>query len=223
MPPPRTAEAARVVERVSTAHGELVLRQAGTDFEIISNGVFLMDTRDGRSERLLVTSALAACRAAAPRILIGGLGAGFSLAAAAREASVAAIDVVEISPEIIRWHGSYLRDITALAWADPRVRVINADIAEWLAQRPGGYDVICLDVDNGPGWTVRDANRALYGDGGLDRLRAALSQGGTLAVWSAAADPKFEDRLRRRLTAVQTRQVPVARGEPDVIYLANRP
>lgn len=224
MPEPdrRAAEPTRVVERVRTRHGELVLRQAGPDFEIISNGVFLMDTRDGRSERLLVRAGLGRCTSPAPRVLIGGLGVGFSLAAAVSQAA-AAIDVLEISPDIIRWHGTHLRHITAAAWGDPRVRVIRGDILAWLAGPAGRYDVICLDVDNGPGWTVREANQELYADSGLALLRAALSPGGSLAVWSAAAAPEFERRLRRHFGGVRPLRVPVPRGEPDVVYTAARP
>jgi spermidine synthase len=210
-----------VLERVVSGHGEIALRQSGADFEIISNGTFLMDTRDGRSERLLVREALAGCASPAPRILIAGLGVGFSLAEAVDRAGAAAIDVIEISPEIIRWHGSYLRHIAAAAWADARVTVINADVVPWLAHVREPYDAICLDVDNGPGWTVRDANQALYGDEGLGRLRAALTPGGSVAVWSAAAAPGFERRLRRHFTGVRACRVPVARGEPDVVYVAN--
>ena len=211
-----------MLERVESARGELALRQSGGHFEIISNGVFLMDTRDGRSERLLVDLAVAGCSAAAPRILIGGLGVGFSLAAAVAHAAAAAIDVVEISPEIIRWHDTYLRHIAAAAWADPRVSVLNADFVAWLGQRPGPYDAICLDIDNGPSWTVHDANQALYSGGGLGRLHAALSPGGCVTVWSASAEPAFEARLRRCFASVEVRRLPVARGEPDVIYAATR-
>ena len=89
--------ASRVLERVATRRGELVLRRSGTEFEIISNGVFLMDTRDGRSERLMVTAALARCPATAPEVLICGLGVGFALAEAVSQARVTRVDVVEIS------------------------------------------------------------------------------------------------------------------------------
>jgi spermidine synthase len=207
---------------VRSARGELALRESGGHFEIISNGVFLMDTRDGRSERLLVDLAVAGCAAAAPRILIAGLGVGFSLATAVARPAAAAIDVVEISPDIIRWHGTHLRHLAGAAWTDPRVRVINADFVAWLAGRPGPYDAICLDIDNGPGWTVHDGNQALYGGEGLARLHDTLSPGGCVTVWSASADPAFEARLRRRFASVEVRQVPVRRGEPDVIYVATR-
>ena len=211
-----------VLERAVTRRGELVLRREGAEFEIISNGVFLMDTRDGRSERLMVSSALARCPAATPEILICGLGVGFSLAEAVSQARVARVDVVEISAEIIGWHGTHLRHLAAPAWEDGRVHVINADVVAWLARRPGPYDVICLDVDNGPEWTVWDANQALYGDEGLRRVRDGLRPGGVVAVWSAAEAPAFSDRLLRHFSGVHAYRVPVSRGQPDVVYLARR-
>jgi spermidine synthase len=98
----------QVLERVVTPRGELVLRRSAATFEIISNGVFLMDTSDGRSERLMVTAALASCPAVAPEVLICGLGVGFALAEAVTQPGVARVDVVEISPEIIGWHATHL-------------------------------------------------------------------------------------------------------------------
>ena len=212
----------RVLERIATRRGELALRRSGSEFEIISNGVFLMDTRDGRSERLMVTAALHRCPATAPQVLICGLGVGFALAEAVSKPRVARVDVVEISAEIIGWHATYLRHLAAPAWDDSRVNVINADVAAWLARQRGPYDVICLDVDNGPEWTVWDANQVLYGDEGLRRIRDRLRPGGVISVWSAAEAPAFEDRLRHHFTSVHSHRVPVSRGQPDVVYLAKR-
>jgi spermidine synthase len=211
-----------VLERAITPRGELALRRSGADFEIISNGVFLMDTRDGRSERLMVSAALARCPAAAPKVLICGLGVGFALAEAVSQAHVARVDVVEISAEIISWHATHLRHLAAPAWDDGRVTVINADVVAWLAQRRGPYDVICLDIDNGPEWTVWDANQALYGDEGLRRVRDALRPGGVVSVWSAAEAPAFSGRLGRHFTGIRAHRVPVRRGQPDVVYLGAR-
>ena len=212
----------QVLERAVTRRGELVLRKSGAEFEIISNGVFLMDTRDGRSERLMVTAALGRCLAATPEVLICGLGVGFALAEAVSQARVARVDVAEISAEIIGWHATHLRHLAAPAWGDGRIRVINTDVVAWLARQRGPYDVICLDVDNGPEWTVWDANQALYDDSGLRHVRDSLRPGGVVAVWSAAEAPAFEDRLRRHFTSVHARRVPVSRGQPDVVYLAKR-
>lgn len=216
-----------VLERVDTPRGELVLRRSGDTVEVISNGTFLMDTRDGRSERLLVTAAvehLEGHGGSPHRLLIGGLGVGFSLAAAVRHAGAVRIDLVELEPALVAWHSRHLRHLTGPALADERVRVVLGDIADHLARCPASYDVVCLDVDNGPAWTVTDANAVLYGDAGTDRAVAALVPGGVLAVWSAAAAPDYEQRLRRHLTDVRRIDVPVAtpRAHPDVIYLGRR-
>lgn len=199
------------VERMVTPLGELVLRRDGAHHEIVSNGTFLMDTRDGRSERALVRAA------AGPgdRVLIGGLGVGFSLAEALT-VGAAAVTVVEIEPAVLRWNREHLG---TEALDDPRVTVAVADLAAFL-DRPGEYDAICLDVDNGPDWTVTEANAALYGDAGLARLAARLAPGGRLAVWSAGASPAFEARLRSRFADVRRIEVPVPRGGPDVVWVA---
>lgn len=209
-----------IVERAWSPRGEVVLRRAGDHFEIISNGTFLMDTRDGGSERLLVDAGIAACDAPGPRVLIGGLGVGFSLAAAVAHAHVAAIDVVEVEPTIVGWHATYLRHLSAAALADPRVRLETADLADWLAGGPQPYDLLCLDIDNGPDWTVVDANAAMYGDTGLALARRNLRPHGVLTVWSARRVPDFEARLGAHFGEVRVHEVPVERGEPDVVYVA---
>jgi spermidine synthase len=210
------------VDRVpARGGGELALRRDGDHYEIISNGTFLMDTRDGRSERLLVAAALARCPAPGPQVLIGGLGVGFSLAEAVRDARPATITVVEIEPAVIAWQRSHLTSYSHHALADSRVRVVCADLLPWLAGTAEDFDVICLDIDNGPHWTVQDGNRPLYGEAGLDLLRRRLAGGGVLAVWSAARVDGFEILLRRLFSTVDVHEVPVPRGEPDVVYVAS--
>jgi spermidine synthase len=208
-----------VLERTAGRCGELVLRRAGEHFEVIANGVFLMDTRNGESERLLVSSA-ARRMPSAGRLLIGGLGVGFSLRQAVADQRVREITVVEREPAVIGWVRGPLRGFGGDALDDIRVRVVEADLVDWLAATTERFDAICLDVDNGPQWTVSDGNRVLYGDGGLRMLSGRLTAGGVLAVWSAAADPVFEARLRDRFSEVEALQVPVPRGEPDLIWLA---
>lgn len=215
--------APEVVDRaIGVTGGDLVLRRAGADFEIISNGVFLMDTRNGRSERLLVRAALERLGGPA-HVLIAGLGVGFSLAeAAARSAAGGAVTVVELEPAVIGWHRTHLRPYSAGALDDPRVGVTCADLLDWLPGAAARFDAICLDIDNGPDWTVTDRNALLYGEGGLGLLADRLAAGGVLAVWSANAAPAFEERLRARFGDVEVRTVRASRGEPDVIYLARR-
>ena len=220
-----------VLDRVGTGRGELVLRAFAGRYEIISNGVFLMDTADGASERALVDAAVARCAVPAPRLLIGGLGVGFSLLRAVGHRHLAAIEVVEIEPALIGWHRTHLRHLTAAALADPRVRVIEADILDWLAGSvpdpdgtgaTAGYDAICLDTDNGPNWLVSPDNADLYAARGLDLAAARLRPGGVLAVWSASPDDGYRQRLARHVGPVEVLAVPHRRGEPDLVYLARR-
>jgi spermidine synthase len=209
-----------VLDRVTTPRGELVLRQVDGAFEVISNGVFLMDTRDGRSERALVRAALAK-HPEGRRILVGGLGVGFSLLEAVASPGLTGIDVVEIEPVLVGWHETHLRDLTGSALHDPRVEVLQRDVRDHLRASPGRYDIVCLDVDNGPGWTVTEDNAELYGTDGLATCVEALAPNGVLAVWSAHRSPAYEQLVRETLGNLEVVEVEVARGEPDVVYLAS--
>jgi spermidine synthase len=209
-----------VLDRVTTPRGELVLRRVDGAFEVISNGVFLMDTRDGRSERALVRAAVAK-HPDARRLLVGGLGVGFSLLEAVASPVLTGIDVVEIEPVLISWHETHLRDLTGSALHDPRVEVLQRDVRDHLRESPGRYDIVCLDVDNGPGWTVTEDNAELYGADGLATCVEALVPGGVLAVWSAHRAPAYEQFVRETLGNLEVVEVEVARGEPDVVYLAS--
>jgi spermidine synthase len=208
----------RVIDRRTTARGELILRQAGSHYEVIAGGVFLMDTRDGRSERAMVRAATAGRRDL--RLLLGGLGVGFSLDEALRGRAVREVVVVEIEPAVVDWSRTHLCDLAGHRLADPRVRLVIADLLDHLERDHGCYDAICLDTDNGPGWLVHPANAGLYDDRGLALLHARLNPGGRLAVWAAADDPGFERRLRARFSAVSVERVAVPRGPDDVVYVA---
>ncbi|WP_017606862.1 spermidine synthase [Nocardiopsis alkaliphila] len=210
--------------------GDLVLRRVGAHYEIYSNGVFLMDTRDGTSEREMVRASLMDLpkgRSHA-RVLIGGLGVGFSAREALDHPRVSRVDVVELEPRVIAWHEEELGEAADFVHRDPRCRVYNADIVAWLAKtsaarNPDRYDVICLDTDNGPDWTVMENNDRLYEAAGLERLTRLLAPGGVLAFWSANAVHSFEELLRGHFGSVRVLEVPVARGVPDTVYLASSP
>jgi spermidine synthase len=208
------------VQRVDTARGELALRRDGEHYEIVSNGVFLMDTRNGASERLLVRAALDACRRPRLRVLIGGLGVGFSLDEALAHPTVTEVVVVEVEEAIIRWHATHFGARASRALEDPRTRVVNADLTAWLVEGADQFDAICLDVDNGPEWLVAAGNAVLYSDQGLSLLRHRLVPGGVLAVWSAMAAPAFAAALRQHFSSVQVHLVEVPRGDPDHVYVA---
>jgi spermidine synthase len=228
-PLPGPAPSPVVLDRRDGPYGEVVLRRHGEQYEIIANGVFLMDTSDGRSERLLVDEALAALDAAAPgrtdlRLLIGGLGVGFSLARAAGQARWGEIAVGEREAAVVAWHrAGPLAAYSANALDDPRVTVVPEDLVSWV--RAGGrrYDALCLDIDNGPDWTVTENNGSLYSPSGLSACRERLEPGGVLAVWSAQPSAEFETALRDAgFTGVRTTRIPVARGVPDVVHIGLR-
>ena len=219
---------AQTVERVAGVGGELALRRDGEHFEIISNGTFLMDTRSSESERLLVRAALDALAAAGGRprpyhLLVGGLGVGFSLAEAVRADAVAGVVVVEREPALLAWHETHLARFSSGALRAPGVQIVRDDLLAWLRARDEDaepFDAVVVDVDNGPDWTVNAGNAALYREEGLALLAGCVAPAGALAVWSAHDSPEFEQRLGEWFTGVQTVHVPVARGEPDVVFLA---
>lgn len=208
-----------VLDRVEGECGELVLRQVGEHFEIIANGVFLMDTRNGESERLMVDAAAERMPAGGP-MLVGGLGVGFSLRAALDHPRVGEVVVVERERAVIDWNRGPLAARHGDALADPRARCVAADLLAWLPVCGERFAAVCLDVDNGPEWTVTEGNAALYRESGLDLLAGALAPGGVLAVWSAGASPAFAARLAGPFASVETLSVPVPRGEPDLVFLA---
>jgi len=216
------AEHAKLVERVDTARGELVLRRAGEHYEVVSNGVFLMDTRDGRSERLLARAALDA-QEAPRRVLVGGLGVGFTLATVLADDRVRSVTVVEVEPAVVAWQRSALARFSGRALDDGRVRVVVDDLVSHLRSTEASWDVICLDVDNGPDWTVSEANEGLYGDEATAQAAKRLSAGGAFTVWSAARSSAYEQVLARHFGKVEVIEVPVARGEPDVVFAASDP
>jgi spermidine synthase len=207
-----------IVERRQTPRGELVLRRAGADFEVIADGTFLMDTRDGRSERLLVREAIAGRDDV--RLLIGGLGVGFSLDEALSTAQVSDVVLVEIELVVVEWARTHLRGLNRHGIDDPRVELVVADLLDALDSVEGRFDAICLDTDNGPGWLVHPDNAQIYTDTSLRRLRDLLLPGGRLAVWAAAPDERFEARLRTCFDDIRMTSIPVARGPDDVIYVA---
>jgi spermidine synthase len=215
-----------VLDRREGPYGEVVLRRHGELLQIIANGCFLMDTSDGRSERLLVDAALRALDARGnPAVLIGGLGVGFSLAHAAADPRWDAITVVEREPAVIDWHcDGPLAGISARALADPRTEIVEADLLTFLRETSATYDALCLDIDNGPDWTVTEGNDGLYARAGLASCARVLKPGGVLAVWSAQPSPEFEGTLwNAGFQQVRTEEIPVARGVPDVVHLGVRP
>jgi spermidine synthase len=222
-------ETVQLIERREGPYGEVALRRRGECFEIVANGCFLMDSSDGRSERLLVSAALDMLEQPyGASVLIGGLGIGFSLAEAGADPRPGRICVVERERAVIDWHtrgAAPLRRFAGPGHDDPRTQIVHDELVRHLRTAGQRYDVVCLDIDNGPGWTVTDDNRSVYEPAGLAVLERALADGGVLSVWSSAPAPEFTQRLASRFARVVTLEVPLLpdrRGEPDLVILASQ-
>ncbi|MGY1750792.1 spermidine synthase [Modestobacter sp. SYSU DS0511] len=175
----------------------MALRRRTTDdgaqhLELIVDGVFAMDDVDTSTERALATEALARCAGGDLRVLVGGLGLGWTAATALADPRVTLVEVAELQPALVGWAGEGL--LPALP-ADPRLRLHTADVAEHLASSPGTYDAVLLDVDNGPAFLVHQRNAGLYALPGLTRALGALRPGGVLAIWASDPVPELAERL----------------------------
>ncbi|QDM00143.1 spermidine synthase [Rhodopseudomonas palustris] len=205
--------------------GELRLMRRGEEFSIRLDANELMNSRLGGSEEALATLA---CQKLAgrprPRVLIGGLGMGFTLRAALKVfGDDAVIEVAELVPEVIDWGRGAMAELFGDSLSDRRVNILQRDVGELIRTGAGRYDAILLDVDNGPEGLSRPANDQLYDSKGLAAARAALRGGGVLAVWSSGPDENFTRRLRRSdfvVNEVPVRAVGKRTGSRHWIWLA---
>lgn len=207
--------------------GELRLWQRGDEFSIRLGRDELMNSRIHGSEEELANLACArVADRAAPRLLIGGLGMGFTLRAALDALKAdAEIVVAELMAAVIAWNRGPLAAISQNSLDDPRVRLIEGDVGETIRAEASAYDAILLDVDNGPEGLTRAANDRLYDLDGLAAARRALRPNGMLLVWSAGEDQKFTQRLRRsgfEVEVIRTRARGPKGGAKHVIWMASR-
>jgi spermidine synthase len=186
-----------IIEKVTTALGEMALSRHDEDFAIRVGGVELMSSHNHQSEDELgrITCASLA-KLTAPRLLIGGLGMGFTLRAALDTLpKTAHVDVAELVPEVVRWNRTIYGRLARHPLDDPRVTLIESDVARVIANPARPYDAIVLDVDNGPDGIAK-SNDALYQRKGLQLAYAALAPDGLFAVWSSFESPTFTRWVR---------------------------
>ncbi len=179
--------------------GELRLMRRGAEFSIKLGKNELMNSRLSATEQALATIACEKIRTRArPKILIGGLGMGFTLRAALVVlGEQARIVVAELVPAVVAWARGPMAKLFGDSLTDPRVAIRETDVGELIRAARSAYDAILLDVDNGPNGITREANDRLYDRDGLAAAYRALRPGGVLAVWSSAPDAKFTARLRK--------------------------
>ena len=218
------------IARSESERGMLVLRErrpgpgapgasgGPTVLELRANGIFVMDTAEHASERALAEAALRAV-AEPRRVLVGGLGLGFTLDRVLADRRVQQVDVVEIEPALVEW----MRDGTIphgpRLLADQRVRVVVADVVHAVTEAGrSSYDVVLLDIDNGPAHLVHDVNAAVYDPPFLAVLRERLTPGGTLVVWSADRAARLATALREVFGDVEERAQEVRLHEREEHY-----
>jgi spermidine synthase len=176
----------------------MTLTRHGSEYVILASGQSLMSSRMHGSEEALAMFACARARTLEePCCLVGGLGMGFTLRATLDLLPPdATVVVAELVSAVVDWNRGPLGPLARHPLKDTRVVVEVNDVAATLRSRPGRFDVVLLDVDNGPAAFTASHNAGLYDDRGLAAVRAALKPGGVLAVWSSREDRRFEQRLR---------------------------
>ncbi|MBB2673057.1 spermidine synthase [Rhizobium sophoriradicis] len=208
--------------------GELRLKQRGGEFSIMLGANELMNSRLSGSEEALATLSWERIKThPKPKVLIGGLGMGFTLRAAlAVLPEDAGVTVAELVPAVVAWARGPMAEVFKGCLDDPRVGIHQGDVGEAIRAGKNAYDAILLDVDNGPDGLTRKSNDRLYDFAGLRAARDALRSGGVLAVWSSGPDTDFTRRLKDSgfsVEAVNTRANGKRGGARHVIWLAIKP
>ena len=199
----------RLGEARTPAGTTIALYRHDGAYLIRADGVELMSTRRHLSEDRL---ALVACTPVRDvpgvRVLIGGLGLGFTLRAALRELpETAEVVVAEFLEEVIAWNANPDYNISVEAMADPRVRIVHDDVVNVLRANPGGFNAIMLDTDNGPDGMLMSENAPLYHMLGIESTINALRPNGVIVYWSVGDDPRFLDALQRSKLKIETLKV----------------
>ena len=215
-----------VIVRVDRPTGECVLqRRSGADgdvvYELILNGKLLMDSAEHASEEALAEIGLRECGDRNDlQVLIGGLGFGFTLRALLREPRVARAVVVELEPLLLSFlaRPEVRAELCTAEVTDPRVVLREGNVCEWIASASSEYELILLDVDNGPESLSAVGNANLYSEAGLRQCWAALRPGGVLAIWSSEPAPECLERLKACFEGVREWVVPVQRAQRRIDY-----
>ena len=207
--------------------GELTLMKRGTEFSIRISGTELMNSRlHGSEDALAVLACRRIARRSDRRILIGGLGMGYTLAATLKQSGPDThIILSELVPSVVEWNRKYLGHLAGMPLDDPRVSMKIGDVSEAIRKMKSAWDAILLDVDNGPDGLTRKANDHLYGSPGLKAAFSALRPGGVLAVWSSGADEAFTRRLEQcgfRAETVSVRGRERGKGGRHTIWIAEK-
>ncbi len=228
-----SGQSPEVIGRLQGAKGEIQLQRRGKEYEIIYNGVFLMATYNGASEKEAVREALqvVSSRTAKPfKVLIGGLGVGYSLREALAFAGVGFVKVAEIEPAVIRWNRFYFKEVNGSALADPRTRLAEGDFRKVLEEEASmikktgenQYHVIMVDTDNGSSWLSIPSNSFFYNTAGLRLIKNCLHTKGAACFWSSRKEDAFGEKLDKIFRRVVFRTVMEKTGQMGCYYLVEK-
>ena len=207
---------------------ELTLHAHDMHFYLRVNRQPLMGTNASESEKVLAQLACARLSGKPEvRVLIGGLGFGFTLRRVLELVGTdARVQVAELLPEVVAWNREFLSTVNGLLLEDARVEVSVEDVFQVIARAPAAhYDAILLDVDNGPIAMVQDGNARLYQPQGFDAITHALKPGGRVTFWSASTDHAFAKRLNKagfKVETVAAKAYPQAKRCTHTIFVADR-
>lgn len=205
----------------------ITLKKRGKEYSIRTAGTELMNSRQHGSEDALASLAINCIDTASDcRILIGGLGMGYTLASALKNSKPdARIIVSELIPAVVMWNKDHIGHLARMPLNDPRVTIEIQDVADIISRSKAAWNIILLDVDNGPNGLTQKANNRLYTDSGIQKAFDALCPGGVLAIWSCNPDPAFTLRLKRCgfITQLQTVKARKSqKGSNHIIWLAKK-
>ncbi len=208
--------------------GEIVLRKRSAEFSIRTEGTELMNSRlHGSEDALAEITCSRIKRKAGRRILIGGLGMGYTLATALEQSGPDTLIIVsELIPAVVIWNREHLGHLAGKPLDDPRVSVAEEDVLETVKKRKSAWDAILLDVDNGPYGLTRTANDRLYSKSGLKASFSALRPGGFLAIWSSGEYEPFTNRLKQcgfRAETIKVGARKPGKSGRHTIWLAGKP
>ncbi len=219
----------KLAETTLASGAQLTLHEHDGNYAIRINGQTLMNSALASSELLLGELAVTGLtNQSDPSVLIGGLGLGFSLQSVlAKTGAASVVHVVELIPQVVKWNREFLTMVNGKLVDDSRVTIFADDIWNVLLRTaPHRYDALLLDIDNGPTAMVQQPNARLYKPAGIQLMLTALKPGGRAAIWSAAPDSAFENRLIDagfRVEAVSTKLYAKAKRCGCTIYVADKP
>jgi spermidine synthase len=219
----------KLAEVLTPDGARLTLHSHDNNFCIRVNGQDLMHSATAASELQLGELAMEKISTGPARILIGGLGLGFTLKAVLEKSGPdVRVEVAELLPAVVEWNRTFLAGLNGALLADSRVKILVEDVGYALTRAAGNlpYDVVILDIDNGPTAMVQANNSGHYRAQGIQRIATALKPGGRVAIWSARPDHAFETRLAKAglvVKSVPAKLYATAKREVYTIYIADKP